>query len=93
MENTDNIDFDRCTVAEWIGHVGRKDFEAITGKSKQLVTRAIKEGVMPSNGFTEVSDFGLQKSVPVPRHLFRWKLKPRGKQSDYDRTEIQGGAT
>ena len=69
--------------------VGRRRFEEAIGVSTQVVTRAIKENVMPAHWFLDVRDWCVANKFDVPEHLFRWEPKSRSKQNVNSHPDIQ----
>lgn len=95
MTAAQEIDFDTCTVREWLEHVGRPKYQRYMGKSAQLLNRAAREDVnlFPASWYMQSCDFGRDNGVPVPPHLFRWERKAPGKQNEYSDATVQVQAT
>lgn len=80
---------DRNTLPDFLAIVGRQRFQDEIGKSTQLMTRAIDDGMMPAHWFRDVRDWCVRNQIDVPEHLFRWEVKPRGKQNANAQSDIQ----
>ena len=65
------------TMKEWLSLVGRQRFETETGRSAQLVSRAVSEGLMPPGWYKTTRDWCVRNNFDVPDHLFKW-TEPKG---------------
>lgn len=64
------------SVRSFLKEVGRDSFQSELGKSPQVVTRAIKDNLMPAHWYIEVRDWAEAKGVSAPEYLFRFDRKP-----------------
>ncbi len=78
------------TVEQFISYVGRRRFQTNLELSTQLVSRAIKTGLMPSSWFIDVRGLCNDMGILTPDHLFRWKDKRHVKQNANGVGQIQG---
>lgn len=78
------------TVEQFITFVGRDRFQSDLGYSTQLVSRAIKTGLMPSPWFIAVRGLCNDLAIRTPEHLFRWERKKHTKQNDNGTGQVQG---
>lgn len=60
------------TLDSFLEAVGRKRFEDENGIITQSVTRALRDGKMPSHWFKQVRDWCVRNNLDVPEHLFKW---------------------
>ena len=67
------------TLSDFLSQVDRQRFQAETGFSAQLVSRAKKEGAFPAHWFWAVREFCANNGFRVPEHLFKGhpESKPR----------------
>lgn len=86
-----NTKFD--TVGQFIQFVGRKRFEAELGVKTQVVTRAIRDDLMPARWFLSVRGLCNELGVMTPEHLFRWQHGHCNKQNVYHGETIKVGDT
>lgn len=63
------------TVSDMIDTIGRGTFADRTGHGQQVISRAIRENVMPAAWYVDVRDLCAEMGVEVPEHLFRWSCK------------------
>lgn len=68
------------TVSDFIESVGRARFESALGHPTQVVSRAIKENVMPAHWYFECRDWCREINVEVPEHLFRRSRRSPGER-------------
>lgn len=81
------------TTGQFIRFVGRKRFEAEVGVKTQVVTRAIRDGLMPARWFLSVRRLCNDLGVMTPEHLFRWQHGRCNKQNVNSGETIQVGNT
>lgn len=70
------------TVAELITAIGRPRFTEAIGRGPQVVSRAIRENILPAAWFPIVRDLCAEAGRPVPERLFRWEHGNMGKVSE-----------
>lgn len=65
-------DTKQMNMKEFLDAVGRKKFQDETGHSMQVVSRAVKNGLMPAHWFYGVREFCRANDFVAPEHLFQW---------------------
>lgn len=82
------------TLDEFLEKAGRQRFRKAIGRSEQLMTRAVRDGLMPSGWFIDVRNWCVTNKIDVPEHLFRWakgsKCVSHSKQNVYQSDQFQG---
>ncbi|MGB1214937.1 MAG: hypothetical protein ACPG4X_16335 [Pikeienuella sp.] len=85
------------SLEEFLDLVGRQRLQNGIGRSTQLMTRAVAEGLMPSSWYRDVRDWCVVNQFDVPDHLFKWSdgsgVAAHNKQNAYSLTENQEGGS